>query len=93
MALGCLMDEISYELREHEQPAVQMFVEHLRLAIQLRYTEQEASVDAAHEITYVRLTTIHAAKGLEYPVVIVPGMQRLFRLLVRRGWPGQAQAC
>ena len=31
MALGGLMDEISYELREHEQPSVQMFVEHLRL--------------------------------------------------------------
>ncbi|MCA1680268.1 MAG: DGQHR domain-containing protein [Actinobacteria bacterium] len=31
MALGCLMDEISYELREEEQPSVDMFVEHLQL--------------------------------------------------------------
>ena len=31
LALGCLMDEISYELREHEQPSVEMFIEHLLL--------------------------------------------------------------
>ena len=39
LALGCLMDEISYELREHEQPAVEMFVEHLRfIAPMCRWT-------------------------------------------------------
>lgn len=52
------------------------FVDHLRFAIQLRYNEDEADVDSAAAVNYVRLTTIHAAKGLEYPVVIVPGMQR-----------------
>ncbi|MCW5896930.1 MAG: UvrD-helicase domain-containing protein [Bacteroidetes bacterium] len=53
------------------------FVGRLKRLIEQEEKEGQASVDVLADA--VRIMTIHAAKGLEFPIVIVPGLDRTFR--------------
>ena len=48
--------------------------------------ESEGQIDEAANA--VRLMTIHQAKGLEFPVVIIPDLQRLSRVASDVPFPG-----
>jgi ATP-dependent helicase/nuclease subunit A len=64
--------------RNEQSLTLRAFVENFRLAIALGYEEDEAEIgDAeADEPPWVRLLTVHGAKGLEFPYVVIPGMGR-----------------
>lgn len=53
------------------------FVGRLKRLIEQEEKEGQASVDVLADA--VKIMTIHAAKGLEFPIVIVPGLERTFR--------------
>jgi ATP-dependent exoDNAse (exonuclease V) beta subunit len=71
--------EYARELTRSEQAlTLSAFIEHLRLAIELGFDEPEARIDIGGvSAERVRLSTIHGAKGLEWPVVVLPGMGRV----------------
>lgn len=71
--------EYAREVMSNEQAlTLGAFIDHLRLAIALGFDEAEAPVDVeSGPSNRVRLITMHGAKGLEWPVVIVPGMGRV----------------
>ena len=53
------------------------FVERLKTLVELEQKEGQASIDSQGNA--VRILTIHAAKGLEFPVVFVPFAHRRFQ--------------
>ena len=61
------------------------FVRWLRDRGAARYEEEESAIDAEDA---VRLMTIHKAKGLEFPVVVVPDLGRDLAVAGARG-PGR----
>jgi ATP-dependent helicase/nuclease subunit A len=58
---------------EAQRPTFRGLVRWLRDRGAARYEEEESAVDADDT---VRLMTIHKAKGLEFPVVVVPDLGR-----------------
>jgi DNA helicase-2/ATP-dependent DNA helicase PcrA len=71
--------EIARRLFQEEQAlTLRQFVDYLQLAILSGREESEAPVEVGESVTrppYVRIMTIHRAKGLEFPLVIIPGAQ------------------
>ncbi|MCW3052998.1 MAG: Exodeoxyribonuclease beta chain, partial [Chthonomonadales bacterium] len=64
--------------RSEQALTLRQFVEHLRLDILLKRDESEARLQLDSERvrpSYIRMMTIHGAKGLEFPFVIIPEVQ------------------
>ena len=53
------------------------FIERLNLLIEEEEREGQAAVESSEDV--VQVMTIHAAKGLEFPVVILPYLSRKFK--------------
>lgn len=74
------IDKLLDVARNFEQEGFQTlhdFVEMLEQLIELEERESEAQI-STEGMNVVRLMTIHAAKGLEFPVVFVPELERPF---------------
>ena len=67
---------IAREFEKADFTALLDFLEHLYLLITEEDSEGQATVDLTNDA--VRIMTVHAAKGLEFPVVILPHMNRKF---------------
>ncbi|GCE18061.1 UvrD-helicase domain-containing protein [Dictyobacter kobayashii] len=79
--------EVSEPLSIEEQ--VRDFLDYLRLLVQLRQdsgSRQNSNDEADAETDTINVMTVHASKGLEFPVVYMPGlMQRRFPTSARSG--------
>lgn len=60
--------------RDDDKPTLSSFIEFLRILIDEEPREGQAPVQLGDKA--VNIMTIHAAKGLEFPVVILPGLAR-----------------
>jgi superfamily I DNA/RNA helicase len=70
------------------QEQIRMFLEYLQILLSLRQENEgrreEGTEEAGHEPELLRVMTVHASKGLEFPVVYLPGLsQRRFPLQKR----------
>ena len=69
--------EIARDLFQQEHAlSVMQFVDYLRLSIESARTESEPIQHSGTPPNLIRIMTIHASKGLEFPVVIIPEMSR-----------------
>lgn len=65
--------EIARGLFRSEQAlTVRQFVDWLLAAIRSAREEREAEVESPEGIAWIRLLTVHRAKGLEFPIVAIP---------------------
>lgn len=76
--------EIARRLFQEEQAlSLRQFVDWLRIQIETLQEESEGTanlVEQEQAPPYIRIMTVHKAKGLEFPIVILPEIQtRLFR--------------
>jgi DNA helicase-2/ATP-dependent DNA helicase PcrA len=71
--------EMARRLFKSEQAlTLRQFVEHLRLDILLKRDESDARLQGMPDEVrppYIRIMTVHRAKGLEFPLVIIPEVQ------------------
>ena len=68
---------IAREFDKSEFAELSGFIERLNLLIEEEDREGQAAVEPSENV--VQVMTIHAAKGLEFPVVILPYLNRKFR--------------
>ena len=69
--------DIAREFEEDGFTTLPDFLEYLNLLITEEDSEGQATVDLKNDA--VQIMTVHAAKGLEFPVVILPQMNRKFQ--------------
>ncbi|AYB46266.1 UvrD-helicase domain-containing protein [Paenibacillus lautus] len=65
----------SRDLMHAEALTLHQFVERLQIAFLTDESMEEAKIGES-SVDAIRFSTVHAAKGLEYPIVIIPEMQR-----------------
>lgn len=65
----------SRDLMHAEALTLHQFMERMQIAFLTDESMEEAKI-GEDSIDAIRFSTIHAAKGLEYPIVIIPEMQR-----------------
>ena len=68
---------IAREFDKSEFAELSGFIERLNLLIEEEEREGQAAVESSEDV--VQVMTIHAAKGLEFPVVILPYLSRKFK--------------
>ena len=68
---------IAREFDKSEFAELSGFIERLNLLIKEEDRESQAAVESSEDV--VQVMTIHAAKGLEFPVVILPYLSRKFK--------------
>lgn len=68
---------IAREFDRSEFAELSGFIERLNLLIEEEDREGQATVESSEDV--VQVMTIHAAKGLEFPVVILPYLSRRFK--------------
>ncbi len=78
------LSELLGELERHRRMSVSEFLEHMRRIREISPKRQEAWVPEEGE-SLVRILTIHAAKGLEFPLVVVADLERDLSSMRRPG--------
>jgi len=71
--------QLARDLESYEPLAISSFLQTVRRLQTQEARESEAQIEAEASGTVVRLMTIHAAKGLEFSVVVIADMGREFR--------------
>lgn len=68
-------------MNEEQALMLQTFVDWLRVALEMQRQEEEAAttLEISTLPQAIRLMTIHHAKGLEFPIVIIPEVQKKLR--------------
>lgn len=56
--------------------SLEQFVDHLRLSIETSKTEVEPIQNTDNPPNKIRIMTIHTSKGLEFPIVLIPELER-----------------
>lgn len=70
------LKELSRNLAQKENLQIREFVGWLSVMIATHKEEQQSDIPVSDEINAVTLITIHKAKGLEYPIVILPELHQ-----------------
>ncbi len=78
------LSELLGELERHRRMSVTEFLEHMRRIREISPKRQEAWVPEEGE-SLVKILTIHAAKGLEFPLVVVADLERDLSSMRRPG--------
>ncbi|MDE0299960.1 MAG: UvrD-helicase domain-containing protein [Candidatus Poribacteria bacterium] len=68
---------IAREFDKSEYSELSGFIERLNLLIEEEDREGQAAIDSSEDV--VQVMTVHGAKGLEFPVVILPYLNRKFK--------------
>ncbi len=71
------MLQIAREFEKSENANLSNFLKRLNLLIEVEEREGQATIE--HDLDRVQIMTVHAAKGLEFPVVFLPHLGRRFR--------------